>query len=385
MIKRLLYVSKSIIPSRSANSVHVMKMSSSFSELGIETGLVHFTEGSYDEETLFRMYDLKSPIKFFHKKWTSSWGKRQLVFFGNLYSALKAFNPELVYTRDLYAAVQAIVFRYCTVLELHKPIQSQWERWLLKWLLKNSGFIGITVISLALRDLLIEDEGIKKYSSKIIVEHDGCDYETIRSKMLDGVDATKKRIVYTGHLYKGRGIELLLEIAQALPEYEIVIVGGTPSDIERIKSVCVKQGLSNINLIGFVTQEFIPQYWNLANVLVMPYQKVVSIENKGDSSTFMSPLKMFEYLATGRPVISSDLPVLREVLKDHQNSILVRSDCADEWISAIQEVEADIELQKRLSENQLKTAAYYSWKMRANRLICFVENGSHPGQDVISH
>jgi len=82
----------------------------------------------------------------------------------------------------------------------------------------------------------------------------------------------------------------------------------------------------------------------------------------------MSPIKMFEYLASGVPIISSNLPVLCEVL-NNRNSILVHPEDLDEWIEAIKKIKNDLVLSKYLVDNALNDIKKYSWNERAKKIL----------------
>ncbi len=84
----------------------------------------------------------------------------------------------------------------------------------------------------------------------------------------------------------------------------------------------------------------------------------------------MSPLKMFEYMAAGKPIISSDLPVLREVLEDGRNAILVPADDLAAWESAIHRLSGDPDLGLRLGEAARRDLhERYTWDARAGRVL----------------
>ena len=103
----------------------------------------------------------------------------------------------------------------------------------------------------------------------------------------------------------------------------------------------------------------------------MPYQTKVSINSDNfndDISQFISPLKMFEYLATGIPIISSDLKVLREILKDQKFSSsekLYKSFCLKK---AILNLSNNYSLRNYISKNSLATAEKNTWKKRSEKI-----------------
>ena len=75
-------------------------------------------------------------------------------------------------------------------------------------------------------------------------------------------------------------------------------------------------GIKNVHLTGFVPNEELPLYQAACDILLMPYEEAIAGSSGGDTARFASPMKAFEYMAAGRPILSSDLPVFREVLDE---------------------------------------------------------------------
>jgi glycosyltransferase involved in cell wall biosynthesis len=108
---------------------------------------------------------------------------------------------------------------------------------------------------------------------------------------------------------------------------------------------------------------------NSCDVLLAAYQSRVAVMGGGgDTSKFMSPLKIFEYMSCKKAIIASDLPVLREVLNE-SNAILVTPDDIKAWITAIRMTENDT-LRKQLGEAAYNTfLRNYTWDIRATKVI----------------
>ena len=108
------------------------------------------------------------------------------------------------------------------------------------------------------------------------------------------------------------------------------------------------------------------------DILLMPYQKKVSIGQKNhDTSGWMSPLKMFEYMSSNTAIISSNHDVLKEVLNTN-NAILCDYNNKDDWIKAIEKLENDKNFAKKISENAYKDfIENYTWNKRAKKIIKF--------------
>ena len=107
----------------------------------------------------------------------------------------------------------------------------------------------------------------------------------------------------------------------------------------------------------------------------MPYQRRVSIGIKdSDTAQWMSPLKMFEYLSSNKPIISSNLPVLKEVLEDKQNALLVECDDLVSWGEALQSLIDDQQLRVKLAAASYELyLRNYTWSERARQIVSFAE------------
>ena len=87
---------------------------------------------------------------------------------------------------------------------------------------------------------------------------------------------------------------------------------------------------------------------------------------------FCSPLKLFEYMASGRPIIASNLKVYRNILKHNYNSILLKQDNITDWTIAIKKIMFKKNY-SYLGKNARNDAKNYSWKSRAQKIIKFYE------------
>lgn len=174
---------------------------------------------------------------------------------------------------------------------------------------------------------------------------------------------------YIGHLYKGRGIELLIELARRCDWLHMHIVGGDPDSVVDWQESCDE--LENVTFYGHVELADTQDYRRKCDVLVAPYQEVVKVAgNRVDTSKWMSPLKIFEYMASGKAIVCSDLPVLREVLRDGDNALLCKADDVNEWRAALEHLRDDSELRSRLAGKAFEDyKENYTWEKRAERLL----------------
>jgi glycosyltransferase involved in cell wall biosynthesis len=159
-----------------------------------------------------------------------------------------------------------------------------------------------------------------------------------------------------------------------MPDLHFLWVGGRPEDVRQWQARAV--GLANLTFAGFIPNRDLPTYQAAADILVMPYQSAVAGSSGGDISGVFSPLKMFEYMACGRPILCSDLPTLREVLTEQMavfcppdDPSSVPGQSLDAWQAAIRRCLADRKFSASLARQARLEAAKYTWLQRTRRTL----------------
>ncbi len=173
---------------------------------------------------------------------------------------------------------------------------------------------------------------------------------------------------YSGHLYRGRGASLMMELALRQSQVQFVWAGGEPDAVAAWQQRLAQAGASNVRLLGFLPNTELPLFHAACDVLLMPYGRSIAVSGGGDSAAFANPMKVFEYLAAGRPILSSDLPVFREILSD-RNALLLPPDDLESWEAALLRVQRDGSLRTELSQQARRDAAAFDWRARAERAV----------------
>jgi glycosyltransferase involved in cell wall biosynthesis len=173
---------------------------------------------------------------------------------------------------------------------------------------------------------------------------------------------------YTGHLYAGRGMGMLEYLAQRLPHLHFLWVGGRPEDVHAWRQRLEDQGIRNVSLVGFIDNQQIPLYQAAADILLMPYERSITGSSGGNSAAYASPMKMFEYMACRRAILSSDLPVIREVLNE-TNAVLVPPEDEQAWEQALQALASDAHRRQALVDQAWLDVQRYSWEQRARNAL----------------
>jgi glycosyltransferase involved in cell wall biosynthesis len=169
-------------------------------------------------------------------------------------------------------------------------------------------------------------------------------------------------------------MELFVELAKKQRGVQFVWAGGKPEDVQLWKSKTA--ALSNIIFTGFVHNSQLPMYQAAGEVLLMPYDREIGISSgPGNSGLISSPMKMFEYMATGRAIIASDLPVFHEVLNDN-NAVFCPPGKVIAWDGALQALFDNPARREQLAKQAYLDVRQYSWIERAKRVLDgFIESG----------
>ncbi|HET9957110.1 MAG TPA: glycosyltransferase family 4 protein [Polyangiaceae bacterium] len=370
---RVAYLSGSEIPSRAANTVHVMKMCAAFAGQGHQVDLWARTT-RHLASSAFRDFGVPPVFRIHAARWPPlPFGIGSGTFALQVMAGAHCSRPDLIYGRHLPSIFGLASMGSLAALEMHTPPENALKATLIQRLLRMPAFLGIVVISDALKQHFL---GLFPTAERhIFVAHDGADppceerTEFGRKAQNNG----RPQVGYVGHLYPGRGIELILELAQRMPAVDFHLVGGTDADLRRWSQSAGEQ--ANIRFHGYVRHADLARHYASFDVLLAPYQSRVAISGgAGDTSRWMSPLKLFEYMAQRKPLVVSDLPVLREIVQHERTALVCRADDVRDWQSAIERLSQDEELSRRLS-----AAAYYdfnrfyTWTTRAQAILNFLD------------
>lgn len=186
---------------------------------------------------------------------------------------------------------------------------------------------------------------------------------------------------YVGHLYPGKGAELVAALAPLLPDHDLHLVGGTAADLAAWRA---REGVPNLHLHGHVPHARVPAYLARFDALLAPPLARTASTAGRDIARWMSPLKLFEYMAAGKPILASRLPVLEEVLTHGDTALLLPPGDAPAWADAARALRADPDLARALGQRaRARLLAEYTWDARAARVLARLEAAgpglAHPG------
>src|SRR3990172_5409389 len=322
---RIAVITNSRIPSLTANSIQAMKVTRALMQLDHDVRMFAPAESEpASKETLLAHYGLRLVPEL--ELLPSRKYLKRFDFILHAQRAVKRFGADLVYTWLPQSAVLALWTGYPVVLEMHADVVGKMGAWWLRQFWKARGRKVMTVTTSALRNALERSINLKFPNDALLVAPNGVELEKYED-LPSPAEARRQLhlpegliVGFTGHIYPGRGAELLFELAKQMPQVNFLWVGGTPELVELLRGKLNAAKMTNVTMTGFVKHESIPLYQAAADILLMPYSRSIEASSGQDIAEVINPMKMFEYMASGRAIVSADLPSIREILNEGNRS-----------------------------------------------------------------
>jgi len=363
-MKKIIYIANARIPTEKAHGLAIMKMCEAFARAGVDVKLLIPRRLNTIKDDPFEYYGVKKSFKI--KKLPAIDLMFLLGRFGffleactyaisaTMYCLLS--SADAFYGRDEISLGLISLFKKNVVWEAHTAKKS----WLVNGLLKRCKF------------LVVISGGLKEYytslgvsENKILVAPSGVDIEKFSiavskedARNATGLPHNKKIVLYTGHLYSWKGVDVLAEATSKLsPDVLTVFVGGTEKDLADFNE---KHGrIPNIMIVGQKPHKDIPLFLKAADVLVIPNSAQEKI-----SRLYTSPMKLFEYMASGRSIVVSDLPSIREILDDSMAYFFKPDDN-----ESLKEAINNTLVSEKNANKFTDKVKEYSWDKRATKIV----------------
>jgi glycosyltransferase involved in cell wall biosynthesis len=353
---KLVYTANARLPSEKAHPYQVLKMCEAFANNGIDVELVvpFRVQTSkqmraiediwqyYGVEDKFRITTLPSLDLIFAGSYLPRWIEYLFFYlqastfyvFAILYSLLR--KGEIIYSRDpQFLFVLSLIkpsWRPRMYYEAHTFPGSRIGKRLRSWVARRIG--GLIVVTCRLKDLYTE-LGVPE--DRIMVAPDGVDLTKFAISMTRaqarrevGLPPEKKIAGYVGRFHTmemRKGLDTMIKALRILKEegFDNVVlcfVGGPLEMAPPFLDLAKEEGIEEKDLIfvNHVPPGRIPLYLRSFDVCVMPFPWTEHY------AYYMSPLKMFEYMASGTPIVATDLPSTREILRGEENAVLIEPD-----------------------------------------------------------
>ena len=315
---KICYLSNSATPSHNASSLQIVRMCDAFAKLGHKVTLI-CPDTSKTNESVFSYYGLNKNFEFlkliFFKKFPIGINYYLYSIFSVIFCLNK--NYDLFITRNFFTAFCLIFLRKKLIFELHHSLEleSRSSIILLRLFkfLNSTKVFKIVAISEAIKDYYVRNFNI--YIKKIIVLPSGSNLKInyfFKKKI-------RFDIGYFGLIEKKKSFDLISRVAKIDRENNYHLYGNILGNLK-------KNNYKNLKIYNYIPYKDIKEAYSKMDILILPYSKVVPVAGGvGNIIDFTSPLKLFDYMAAGKLIIASNIPVLREVLKNNVNCIFINN------------------------------------------------------------
>lgn len=376
---KIAYVHDSPVPSHSANAVHVMKMCAALARQGAEVTL--FCPKAKVEGNPYTLYDVPENFKicYIHPNCLlkSIPLVRSLSVAFNTAKTVKKLGYDFIFGRSTLAVYILRNFRPF-IYESHSLPANKYRLFAEKGIMRSKNLLSHIVITQGLKS-----DYIKSYSFvnplNITILQDAADYAQPVTEDRCPIDASKRLnikqkpvIGYLGHLYPGKCMEILSQIARMRPQYDFHIVGGKDEWVNKWKQDEKCKNLDNIKFYGYVENKTIPYYYNLFDICILPFSNKIIIGKfkNANIGRWTSPLKLFEAMSYGKPILTTDLSTIKEVLTDNVNCMMVSENNIAEWCQKLDILISDESLRNKFGQAALRLFELnYTWDIRAKKII----------------
>lgn len=306
-------------------------------------------------------------------------GRRSLRLFF-YYCALKAFfnKTDLLWTFEPYSVQLARILRIPSVIEIHSSLPSQRFLKVAK-MIQTSNLVRLFIANSQAHCKVLEAAGLT--DRKLFAAHNALTDEFLgrgrksRENLFRDKHQIKERIIvtYSGSLYRGRGVEEIVKIAPELPECAFVIFGGP--ERERMRFVQEIRS-SNVYFMGSIPHREVPAYLSASDILLALYNE--DCVDIGGNKTIQtaSPMKLFEYMASGVPIITSNIGAIPEIIENSRTGILIDPNDLASLKDSIKLLITNRNLAGAISRAAEKEVRKYTWSHRLKRCFRLINSPS---------
>lgn len=379
---RIYYLSHSDIPSHRPSSLQVMKTCESLVQRGHEVVLFGFKNPHIGEnDHLF--YDVEETFQLVKFRRLNIRVIEMTVYARQVVRSVKALGvPDLFFAREGYSLLAAARFTKPLFYEVHQGPGTFFKQWVESRIFLKKNFLGLVAMTETLKHYYLRTYPILS-PEKILVRPNGAELppEKPIKPLLSWPGRTGHiQVGYVGNLGEDRGPAFILSLAARNPEMDFHLVGGSEKDIAHWKRVSLRP---NVYFHGFIRQRNLPAYYKRFDLMIAPYKKAIFTHDKRrEYAEWISPLKIFEYMAYGKPILCSSLPVIGEVLVHGKNAWLSEPENLEDWQRSLQHLSRDAGLRRSLGEKaRCEFFSRHTWDERARQIDEFIQKKISSGEE----
>ncbi|MEG4987603.1 glycosyltransferase family 4 protein [Microcoleus sp. BR0-C5] len=320
----------------------------------------------YNIQDKLKVADLPMPwpIDFWDSKWTSS-----STIVSKYYLPIHLLkSTKIVHSRDWNFVKAAVKNGIPSIYEQHHHENKQFESEIVRHPLFQ---IAVTVAD-TVRDSMIKN-GMPP--EKVITLHNGFNHlflarqteaaQNWRQQLLE--DDRRHLAVYAGGLYPFKGVDMLVDVAKELPLIQFAIAGGDSSQVTAYQQLAKSQQVNNIKFLGYQPQNQLASLLQAADILAHPHCLTAA-------ATFTSPLKIFDYMASGTAIVATEIPSLMEFKSGNIAATWCEPDNPHHFAQSIRDCLTKYPSKSEGYAEKMDFFKQFSWENRIQKIMGYVEN-----------
>jgi glycosyltransferase involved in cell wall biosynthesis len=394
MSKNYIFFTRSVLPLPEAHIIHDVNTANAAANLGYPSILVYLQQGEKSfnpidwiypfrpqkpSKELIKFYNIQDklkviplslpwPIREKSGKWT-----HPSTYICRYYFPIHIFGQtKILHTLDWNLVKTAIQAGIPVIYEREHDQTNKYEPEIV-----NSPLFQVAItVADSVRDNMIKNgmppEKIVKlhlsYNQSFLTRQPEAAAEWRKKLLRDG---RQYLVVYSGALYKFKGVDLLLDVAKDFPQVQFAFAGGNESQLKAYRQLVQDKQVQNATFLGYVQHEQLPSLLQAADILAHPHLS-------GQAATFTSPLKFFEYLSSGVPIVASEIPPLMEFKAANVVAGWCETDSVAAYSRALQQA---LETHPRKVDGyseQIEFARQFSWESRLAKIMSYVDESMRP-------
>lgn len=363
---KVVYLFNSSLPSYNASSLQVVNVCHQIAK--IIGSLTLITPNTGLNKTIFDHYGIKKNFEIIKIKYFNKFPRGFKFYLYSFISIIYGLRikPNIFVTRNYFTLFLLILLRRKVIFEVHSSLDLEGR--VINFIYDNFNvFKSKKIVNLIFITNSVKNHFFKKYN---INNRKFCilpSASNLRSTLPKIKKNKKFKIGYFGLVNKSRGFNFICNLSKIDFKNNYYVFGGSKNQINFFKK---KNLIKNLYLKSYIPNKKIKDYIMNMDLLILPYEKTVLVSGGvGDISKFTSPMKLFDYLASSKPILASSLPVLSEILKNKQNCIFINSLNIYKWKLVINKLSNLPKQRQIISKNNFNLSKNYTYEIRVKKMF----------------
>lgn len=394
MTKNYIFFTRNVLPQAQAHLVQVAHSANAAANLGYPTILIYLRQQQESlnplelfspfrpkppEEKLAKFYNLQEKLKVaaLPMPWPIDRIGGKLTNSSTVIS--KYYFPlyilphtKIVHTRDWNFVKAAIKNGVPAIYEHHHHEQKQFEPEIVRHpLFQIAVMVADTVLESMIESGMPKEKAIKLHNgfNQIFLLRQPEAALAWRKQLL--ANGRQHLVVYSGALSKFKGVDLLIDVAKQLPEIQFAIAGGNESQVQSYQHLAREKQTENVTFLGYLPQNELASLLQAADILAHPHCA-------GKEASFTSPLKLFDYMASGTPIVATEILPLMEFKTSKAVAAWCEPDNPIQFAQCLQQV---LQTHPRKIEgyaDNMDFVQQFSCENRISKILSYVEESKRP-------